>query len=217
MDHQPRAECTRGHLLGRLRHGVPATVLLSLAWICAGCGAASSTLTPPPPVADFTLALSSNSISIAQGATSPSVNVSVNAEWLYRCSPGNAQHAPFRRHFKSRESLQCCCGLEHARCLRRLRKCNYGELYNFDAGHKRRAFSLGQSRCRHTERRESRASAHRFCPDRLGFRLPRSFSRTAPSPHRLRSRQQTSFRSQSRCLLCPVCCCPVRLSSPHPL
>ncbi|PYV65965.1 MAG: hypothetical protein DMG97_30835, partial [Acidobacteria bacterium] len=31
-------------------------------------------------MADFTLALSSNSISIAQGATSPSVNVSVNAE-----------------------------------------------------------------------------------------------------------------------------------------
>jgi len=45
-----------------------------------GCGGASSSPAPPPPVADFALALSSNSISVAQGATSPSVNVSVNAE-----------------------------------------------------------------------------------------------------------------------------------------
>src|SRR5437016_10204000 len=80
MDHQRRAECTRGHLLGRLRHCVPATVLLSLVRICAGCGAASSSSPPPPPAPDFTLSLSSNSISIPQGATSPSVNVSVNAE-----------------------------------------------------------------------------------------------------------------------------------------
>src|SRR5439155_3035468 len=75
-----RAECSRGHLLGSLRHGVPAAVLLSLVRICAGCGGASSSPPPPPPLADFTLALSSNSISIPQGAASPSVNVSVNAE-----------------------------------------------------------------------------------------------------------------------------------------
>ena len=80
MDHQRRAECTRGHLLGRLRQGVPAAVLLSLVWTSVGCGGSSSSPPPPPPLADFTLALSSNSISIAQGATSPSVNVSVNAE-----------------------------------------------------------------------------------------------------------------------------------------
>src|SRR5260370_40326994 len=66
-----------GLSLGRLRHRVPAAVLLSLAWICAGCGSASSS-PPPPPVADFTLNLSSNSISIAQGATSSAVNISVN-------------------------------------------------------------------------------------------------------------------------------------------
>lgn len=74
-----RAECSRGHLLGSLRQGVPAAVLLSLAWTCAGCGGASSSSPPPPPAPDFTLSLSSNSISIAQGATSPSVNISVNA------------------------------------------------------------------------------------------------------------------------------------------
>jgi len=74
-----RAECSRGHLLGSLRQGVPAAVLLSLAWTCVGCGGASSSSPPPPPAPDFTLSLSSNSISIAQGATSPSVNISVNA------------------------------------------------------------------------------------------------------------------------------------------
>ena len=65
--------------MGSLRQGVPAAVLLSLAWTCAGCGGASSSSPPPPPAPDFTLSLSSNSISIAQGATSPSVNISVNA------------------------------------------------------------------------------------------------------------------------------------------
>ena len=74
------AECSRGHLLGRLCHGVPAVVLLSLVWTSVGCGGSSSSSPPPPPAPDFTLSLSSNSISIAQGATSPSVNVSVNAE-----------------------------------------------------------------------------------------------------------------------------------------
>jgi len=64
--------------MGRLRHGVPLAVLPSLALICASCGGSSSSPPPPPPAADFTLILSSNSISIAQGATSSAVNVSVN-------------------------------------------------------------------------------------------------------------------------------------------
>ncbi len=68
-----------GSFLGRLRHGVPAAVLLSLASLCAGCGGSSSSSPPPPPpFADFSLSLSSNSISITQGATSSAVNVSVN-------------------------------------------------------------------------------------------------------------------------------------------
>ena len=74
-----RAESSRGHLLGRLRHGVPLAVQLSLAYMYAGCGGTSSSPPPPPPVADFTLNLSSSSISITQGASSPAVNVTVNA------------------------------------------------------------------------------------------------------------------------------------------
>ena len=62
--------------MGRLRHGVPLAVLLSVEFICEGCGGSSSG--PPPPLADFSLSLSSNSISIAQGASSSAVNVSVN-------------------------------------------------------------------------------------------------------------------------------------------
>src|SRR3989442_1737875 len=68
-----------GSFLGRLRHGVPAAVLLSLASSCAGCGGSSSGSPPPPPPADFSLSLSSNSISIAQGATSSAVNISVGS------------------------------------------------------------------------------------------------------------------------------------------
>jgi hypothetical protein len=65
--------------MGRLRHSVPAAVLLSLALLCGSCGGSSSSPPPPPPpAADFTLNLSSNSISIIQNASSPPVNVTVN-------------------------------------------------------------------------------------------------------------------------------------------
>src|SRR5260370_2001987 len=67
--------------MGRFHHRVPAAILLSLASVCASCCGSNSSplLTPPPALApDFTLSLSSNSISIAQGAVSPAVNVSVN-------------------------------------------------------------------------------------------------------------------------------------------
>ncbi len=73
-----RAEGSRGHLMGRLRHGVPAALLLSIVAVCASCGGSSSSPPPPPPAADFSLSLSSNSISITQGAASSAVNVSVN-------------------------------------------------------------------------------------------------------------------------------------------
>ena len=65
--------------MGRFRYGVPFAVLLSIALICEGCGGSSSSPPPPPPVADFTLNLSSNSISLTQGASSPAVTVSVNS------------------------------------------------------------------------------------------------------------------------------------------
>src|SRR2546425_13169325 len=65
--------------MGRFRHGVPLAVLLSLALLYEGCGGSYSSPPPPPPVADFTLSLSSSSISIAQGATSSAVNVLVNS------------------------------------------------------------------------------------------------------------------------------------------
>ena len=74
-----RAECTRGHLMGRFRHGVPLAVLLVLVLLYEGCGGSSSSPPPPPPVADFTLNLSSNSISITQGASSPAVTISVSS------------------------------------------------------------------------------------------------------------------------------------------
>lgn len=46
--------------------------------LCAGCGGGSSSAPPPPPPApDFSLTLSANSISIAQGGTSSAVSVSV--------------------------------------------------------------------------------------------------------------------------------------------
>ena len=65
--------------MGRYAHGVPMSVSLLLAVVSAGCGGGSSTPPPPPPpVPDFSLALSSNSISIQQGTTSSALTLSVN-------------------------------------------------------------------------------------------------------------------------------------------
>jgi hypothetical protein len=66
--------------MGRLRRGVPIAALALLVSVCAGCGAGSSAVTqpPPPPAPDFSVSLSTTSVSISQGATSSSVNLSVN-------------------------------------------------------------------------------------------------------------------------------------------
>src|SRR5437867_8300020 len=66
--------------MGRLRPSVPLLVLAALPGF--GCGGGSSTgpPPPPPPVADFSLTLSTNMTAVAQGATSPAVNVSVDAK-----------------------------------------------------------------------------------------------------------------------------------------
>src|SRR5690242_6656001 len=52
-------------------------ILLLLLYACCGDGS-SSAPPPPPPAPDFSLTLSANSISVAQGGTSSAVNVSVN-------------------------------------------------------------------------------------------------------------------------------------------
>jgi hypothetical protein len=65
--------------VGRYRHRVPMSILLLLAGVSAGCGGGSSSvIPPPPPVPDFSVALSSNSISIQQGTTSAALTLSVN-------------------------------------------------------------------------------------------------------------------------------------------
>jgi hypothetical protein len=66
--------------MGWLRQCVLLLIPFLIAFICAGCGntASSSPPPPPPPAADFSLRLSSNSISITQGAASPAVIVTVD-------------------------------------------------------------------------------------------------------------------------------------------
>jgi hypothetical protein len=71
----------RGRSMGRLRHGVPVVVLLAITLACLGCGGGGASLVqPPPPPQDFTISLSSNTLSIQQGASSAAINVSVTAE-----------------------------------------------------------------------------------------------------------------------------------------
>jgi IPT/TIG domain len=66
--------------MGRSQRGLPIAVLAFAAFLCASCGGGSSFVAPPPPppVPDFSLVLSTNSISIQQGATNNSLNVSVS-------------------------------------------------------------------------------------------------------------------------------------------
>src|SRR5690242_88078 len=71
------AEYSWSRVVGRLLGCVPVLEML-LASACVGCGAGSSVTQPPPPVPDFSLNLSTNSISVSQGGTSSAVNVSIN-------------------------------------------------------------------------------------------------------------------------------------------
>lgn len=64
--------------MGRLRQGVPAFVFLLFAWVCASCGGGPTlSIQPPPPVPDFSIGFSANSVSVQQGGTSSPVNLSV--------------------------------------------------------------------------------------------------------------------------------------------
>src|SRR5260370_23374577 len=73
-----RAEGTWGHFMGRTRHGVPLAVLFLLALLCDACGGSTSSLSPPPPAPDFTLNLSSNSLSISPGPASSAGTFALN-------------------------------------------------------------------------------------------------------------------------------------------
>jgi len=69
--------------VARLRKHVPFIIFGLLPVACAGCGGAggSARLQPPPtPAADFSIALSSTSLSLSQGATGPPVTVSVSGQ-----------------------------------------------------------------------------------------------------------------------------------------
>jgi hypothetical protein len=69
--------------MGRLRKRVPISIFALLPVACAGCGgggASAIVQPPPPPAADFSITLSSTSLSLSQGATGPPVTVSVSAE-----------------------------------------------------------------------------------------------------------------------------------------
>jgi DNA-binding beta-propeller fold protein YncE len=72
------AEDLWSRVLERLRDRIPVLKLLLLASACASCGGGSSITQPLPPVPDFSLNLSTNSISVSQGGTSSAANVSIN-------------------------------------------------------------------------------------------------------------------------------------------
>jgi hypothetical protein len=66
------------YFVGRLRQGVPVLAFLLFAWMCASCGGGPSlSIQPPPPVPDFSIGFSANSVSVQQGGTSSPVNLSV--------------------------------------------------------------------------------------------------------------------------------------------
>jgi len=63
-----------GQLPGRVR----IQEFLLLAAACVGCGGGSTLTQPPPPVADFSLTLSSNSVTVQQGSASAAITTTVN-------------------------------------------------------------------------------------------------------------------------------------------
>jgi hypothetical protein len=72
--------------VGRLRQGVPISIFVLLPAVCAGCSGGGGSANgsgnvqpPPPPSSDFSITLSSNSLSLSQGATG-SLTVSINGQ-----------------------------------------------------------------------------------------------------------------------------------------
>lgn len=64
--------------MGRLRLRAPALVLCLLVIAVCGCGGGSPEIQPPPPLPpDFSIAFTSNSVSVQQGATSAAVRLSI--------------------------------------------------------------------------------------------------------------------------------------------
>ena len=64
--------------MGRLPGRVHIQEFLLLAAACVGCGGGPTITQPPPPVADFSLTLSSNSVTVPQGGTSAAITAMVN-------------------------------------------------------------------------------------------------------------------------------------------
>jgi hypothetical protein len=64
--------------MGRRYYGVSVYELLLLSAALAGCGGGTATIATPPPVADFSISLSASSLSVAQGSTSSTRNLSIN-------------------------------------------------------------------------------------------------------------------------------------------
>src|SRR6202521_5908551 len=65
--------------MGRLRLSVPNAIIYFAALACVACGGGATESLQPPPPPDFALALSSTSVSVAQGATSSGINISANS------------------------------------------------------------------------------------------------------------------------------------------
>jgi len=66
--------------MARLRRSAPELLLGFLLIPCIGCGGGSSSIQqpPPPPQPDFSIGFSQNSVNVQQGATSSTINLSVN-------------------------------------------------------------------------------------------------------------------------------------------
>jgi IPT/TIG domain len=66
--------------MGRSPSRVQFVVLLLLAVDCCACGGGGNTFIAPPPAADFSLAISPNSVTVSQGTSSSAVNVTVTPQ-----------------------------------------------------------------------------------------------------------------------------------------
>ncbi|HXN50296.1 MAG TPA: IPT/TIG domain-containing protein [Candidatus Acidoferrum sp.] len=69
--------------MGRLQKRLPIGIFALLPVLCAGCGGGGGSAIvqpPPPPAADFSITLSSASLSVSQGATGPPVTLSVSGQ-----------------------------------------------------------------------------------------------------------------------------------------